>query len=482
MHQPTPDASQNAVGNPDTALSGLRFPIAGPALTAGFGTTLAVWIAWWLTHLPTLGVPSGVALAVIVAAFVISLTAWARLSPAPVRTGLLAGAVSALLNLLILGSVLGVQVEETSQMADYANRFRSDAPTILLGFTAAATALGLACGFAGTMLRTRAPSRDPGRWLGRFGVVTVVSFFPLLLVGGAVTSTESGMAVPDSFTSYGAFSALLPMSIMAEPRIFLEHTHRLFGTLVGLTAIAQFVFTLIVERRKAPKILAFVLLALVTSQGLLGIVRVDSNSVLYAGVHGVIAQLVLAFGVIVACKLSPLDRNPPSEISPGTAAAARRGTRMTHIAAVALVVQLVFGALTRHSSGSNHALWTHAGFSIVVVLLIVIASAMLRTADAGSAPGRLLRRIGLALTVTVFAQFLLGFGALWQVGLGGADRPIPLADELATAHDIDLLEAVMTTAHQTTGAALLAFITLGVYWSKRFKRLSASRTPPTPGA
>lgn len=477
MDHHAPDARPPASAAPDKNLSSGNAPIAGPALTAGFGTTLAVWIAWWLTHLPTLGVPSGVALGVIIVAFAISMTAWARLAPAPMRTGLIAGAISAVLNLLILGSVLGVQVEDTSQMADYANRFRSEAPAIVLGFTAAATALGLACGFAGTMLRTKAPSRDPGRWLGRFGVVTVVAFFPLLLVGGAVTSTESGMSVPDSITSYGAFSAMLPMSIMAEPRIFLEHTHRLFGTLVGLTAITQFVFTLIAERRTAPKILAFVLLALVTSQGLLGAARVGSNSALFAGAHGVIAQLVLAFGVLVACKLSPLDRNP-SEITRETATAARRGTSTTHIAAVALVIQLVFGALTRHSTGSNHALWSHAGFSIIVVALIVIASAMLRSADTGSVPGRLLRRIGLALTVTVFAQFLLGFAALWQVGLGGADRPIPLADELATAHDIDLLEAVVTTAHQTIGATLLAFVTLGVYWSKRFKRLSAGATPP----
>lgn len=454
-----------------------RTPIVGPALAAGFGTTLAVWIAWWLTHLPSSDVPQGPALAVISLAFIISLTAWARLTPAPVRTGLFAGAISAVLNLLILGSVLGVQAEDTSQMAQYANTFRDNAPAILLGYTAAATGLGLACGFAGSMLRARTPSRDKATWLGRFAVVTVLTFFPLLMVGGAVTSTESGMAVPDAITSYGAFSAMLPMSIMAEPRIFFEHTHRLFGTLVGLTALTQFMFALFAARRIGPKILTGVLLMFVISQGMLGAARVDAGSGHLAAVHGVIAQVVLAFAVIVACRLSPLNDTPPKDVTAPTAQAARRGSRVMHIAAVALLLQLILGALVRHGSGSSHVLWTHAGFALVVVGLVITGAAMLRSAGAGPAPGRVLRTIGLALTIVVVMQFLLGFLALWQVGMGGGERQIPLANELSTAPEIDLLEAIVTTAHQTGGAALIALVTLGLYWSKRLKRIAAAHAP-----
>jgi hydrogenase/urease accessory protein HupE len=74
--------------------------------------------------------------------------------------------------------------------------------------------------------------------------------------------------------------------------------------------------------------------------------------------------------------------------------------RFTHLAAVALLIQLVFGALGRHLPNGAHAVWTHAGFSIVVVLLTVMSSAI--AADRDARPRRraaLMRRVGLALTV-----------------------------------------------------------------------------------
>jgi hypothetical protein len=63
---------------------------------------------------------------------------------------------------------------------------------------------------------------------------------------------------------------------------------------------------------------------------------------------------------------------------------------------------------------------------------------------------------------------------LWQVGVGGAE-PIPNADELAAARAIDPLETIITTAHQTIGASLLALIAIGVYWSKRIAKAHAPR-------
>jgi len=451
--------------------------LAGPALVAGFGTTLAVWVVWWLTHLPTLAVPPHVATSFIVFAFAVSLGLWTRKSPTPLRTGLLGGAIAGVLNLLILGSLLSVQAEDTSQMAEYANRFRSGALGILVAYTALTMALGFGCGAVGRLARAGAAPNAPGVWLARFSVITVLSFFPLLLVGGAVTGTESGMAVPDAITSYGAFSALLPMSIMAEPRIFLEHTHRLLGTLVGLTAIAQFLYVLAAERRVRPKIYAGLLLLFVTVQGLLGAVRVDMNSGLLAGTHGVLAQLVLAFAVVTACRLSQLDRHPPERLRAETWAAANRGYGLAHAAAIILLVQLVLGALARHATGTSHAVWTHAGFSIIVVVMVIIAAGVMRTAEGATRPGRVMQRIGLAMIATVSLQFVLGFLALWQVGMGGEVRAIPLADDLPTAHEIDLLEAVFTTAHQTLGAALLAFAALSVFWTRRLRKFEAEPAP-----
>jgi cytochrome c oxidase assembly protein subunit 15 len=447
------------------------------AVVAGFSATIASWIVWWLTHLPGLGVPSPAAAALLGLTLVISLAASARLAANPFKSAVFGGVIAGALNLLILGSILGEQADSAAAMQTAANRFRADAPAIILGYLLVTTLAGVIGGGLAASFPARA-SAAPGRWLARFAVIVVLSFFPLLFIGGAVTGTESGMAVPDAVTSYGAFSALLPMSMMAEPRIFLEHTHRLFGTLVGLNAIALVLFAFRAEKRMAPKAFAFALLFLVITQGIFGAIRVGAVSSGLAAVHGVFAQLVLAFAVITACKLSVLDRaQPPATDRPldeRTLHAARKGVRFTHLAAVALLIQLVFGALGRHLPNGAHAVWTHAGFSVVVVLLTVMSAATLRIATPASEEGRVMRRVGLALTVLVFAQFVLGFMTLWQVGVGGAE-PIPNADELAAARAIDPLETIITTAHQTIGATLLALITLGVYWSKRIAGAHAPR-------
>jgi len=138
--------------------------LAGPALVAGFGTTLAVWVVWWLTHLPTLAVPPHVATTLITFAFAVSLGLWTRKSPTPLRTGLLGGAIAGVLNLLILGSLLSVQAEDTSQMAEYANRFRSGALGILVAYTALTMALGFGCGAVGRLARAGAAPNTPGVW------------------------------------------------------------------------------------------------------------------------------------------------------------------------------------------------------------------------------------------------------------------------------------------------------------------------------
>lgn len=438
------------------------------AVVSGFATTIATWIVWWLTHLPGTETPVQIAAALLTATLIAGLTIVARTSASPFRTAVVGGLISGALNLLILGSVLGVQADTAEAMSTEANRFRAEAPSIILGYLLVTALAGVIAGGLAASFRA-SPDPRPGLWLGRFASIVVVSFIPLLLVGGAVTGTESGMAVPDSVTSFGAFSALLPMSMMAEPRVFLEHTHRLFGTLVGLNAIALVVFAFAKEPRKAPKIFSLVLLALVIAQGVFGAMRVGANSPALAALHGVFAQIVLAFAVITACKLSPLDRSQPGAIDERTANAARKGVKISHFAASAILIQLVFGALGRHLPNGSHAVWSHAGFSIVVVILTVIAAARLRSATRDSTEGRLLRRTGMLLTLGIYGQFVLGFMTLWQVGVGGAD-PIPTADQIATAPRIDVLEAVISTAHQTIGASLFALMALAVYWTKRITK------------
>ncbi len=69
--------------------------------------------------------------------------------------------------------------------------------------------------------------------LERFAWATALATLCLIGIGGMVTSKEAGMAVPDWPTSYGYNMFALPFSYWVGG-IFYEHSHRLFGVVVGL--------------------------------------------------------------------------------------------------------------------------------------------------------------------------------------------------------------------------------------------------------
>ena len=71
-------------------------------------------------------------------------------------------------------------------------------------------------------------------WLG---LLTAAATFPLIFMGGLVTSHHAGMSVPDWPNSYGYNMFLFPPSQWIGG-IFYEHTHRLMGMVVGMLAMA----------------------------------------------------------------------------------------------------------------------------------------------------------------------------------------------------------------------------------------------------
>src|SRR6186997_3734563 len=88
-------------------------------------------------------------------------------------------------------------------------------------------------------------------WPHRWAVVLACATFPLVWVGGLVTTTDAGMAVPDWPNTYGYNLFLYPwQSWLAGPwDLFIEHGHRLLGMTAGLLAIALLATTAMVDRR-----------------------------------------------------------------------------------------------------------------------------------------------------------------------------------------------------------------------------------------
>ncbi|HEU4939644.1 MAG TPA: COX15/CtaA family protein [Vicinamibacterales bacterium] len=106
-------------------------------------------------------------------------------------------------------------------------------------------------------------------WLNRYAKVVVASTLLLIGAGGMVTSTGSGLSVPDWPNTYGWFMFTFPMSKWVGG-IRYEHTHRLIASTVGFLTIILAVWTWRVDPRAWVRRLGFAALGAVILQGLLG--------------------------------------------------------------------------------------------------------------------------------------------------------------------------------------------------------------------
>jgi cytochrome c oxidase assembly protein subunit 15 len=105
--------------------------------------------------------------------------------------------------------------------------------------------------------------------LHRFAQFVVACTVFLLLAGSLVTSTGSGLAVPDWPTTYGWNMFTFPPSKWVGG-IFYEHGHRLIASTVGLLTIILAGWLWVGERRRWMRTLGITALAAVILQGLLG--------------------------------------------------------------------------------------------------------------------------------------------------------------------------------------------------------------------
>ena len=117
--------------------------------------------------------------------------------------------------------------------------------------------------------------------------------FLLIVIGGIVTSTDSGLAVPDWPTTFGYNMFLYPLSEMVGG-ILYEHSHRLMGSLVGILTVGLLVFLLAKDSRKWLKWLGLIALIGVIVQGVLGGLRVTQINRNFAIVHACLAQAFFA--------------------------------------------------------------------------------------------------------------------------------------------------------------------------------------------
>lgn len=444
---------------------------SGPIVVYGFCSVVAMWCVWLLTHVPGVELaPVAVGSALLGTLVVVTFFAgWSVARGGAPQIGWQVGGGAGLLasavNLLILASYL---VEQARPGTKPQEGFSGLSPSALLyipGFLAAGFAVGAIAGAMGAALG-RKPAPQDGRyaghdhWLSRLSLVTLVSILPLIALGGFVTSTASGMAVPGWPDSYGANMFLFPISLMSHPRIFLEHSHRLFGAMVGLNVVVLMVYTLRVDSRRWVRGWVVAMFIAVCAQGLLGGLRVVQNSPGLAMLHGILAQLFFAmsagFAMYLTASYRLLKASPaPTGLSKDEARTARRRRIMSTALLHILMVQLVMGAWFRHF-GQIHPLYTHMALAVVIVFIGVIGGLMLRSvADLPHPAGVLSRRLGGGLLACLVLQFVLGWGAFAVVMQGPDKRAAPLSHELDATPPPAPIQTIIATAHQANGALLI---------------------------
>ena len=179
-------------------------------------------------------------------------------------------------------------------------------------------------------------------WLHRFIKFVVAATVLLIAAGGMVTSTDSGLAVPDWPNTYGQFMFSFPLEKMVGG-IFYEHGHRMIASTVGFLTIILAVWTWKVDPRSWMRRLGFVALGAVILQGLLGGITV--LLLLPAPVsigHAGLAQLFFCLTISLALFTSPSWLRAQPAVDDATL------RRLAATTTVLIYCQILLGATMRH--------------------------------------------------------------------------------------------------------------------------------------
>jgi heme a synthase len=188
-----------------------------------------------------------------------------------------------------------------------------------------------------------------------FSLLVATSTAVLIFAGGLVTSTGSGLSVPDWPTTYGWFMFTFPLDKMVGG-IRFEHTHRLIASTVGFLIVILAAWLWRAEPRAWVRRLGYAALAAVITQGILGGITVlwflpDPISIAHAG----LAQIVFCLTVAIAVVESPAWRRgyAAHEGVRGQGSGVRGSDatlqKATVVTTALVYLQILIGATMRHT-------------------------------------------------------------------------------------------------------------------------------------
>ncbi len=298
-------------------------------------------------------------------------------------------------------------------------------------------------------------------WSHRLAWVLCAATVVLLAAGALVTGTGSSLAVPDWPLAYGQ---LFPPMVGG---ILYEHGHRLIAAGVGLLSMATAAWLWWAEPRGWVRWLGLGALAAVIVQGLLGGITVLLLLPQAVSVsHALLAQLFFLMTVALVQVTAPGWREGwPGAGGAEAVAGSRRVTALGAVTLAALGVELLLGAVVRHSNAGlaipdfplayGGLVPPLSGFPIVIHFLhrlgalavVALAAALAWQALRRGGPSPALRAPALAMVLLLALQVVLGGWVVWS-----------------------LRAPAITTAHLVNGSLLTASVLVLVL---RGGRLSA---------
>jgi heme a synthase len=304
------------------------------------------------------------------------------------------------------------------------------------------------------------PSYRP--WPHRWAMLVTWTTFPLIWVGGLVTTYDAGMAVPDWPGTFGYNLFLYPWQtwLFGPWDLFLEHKHRLLASLVGMLTIGFVVVVYRQEQRSWMRHVAVWALIAVIAQGCLGGARVLLVERQLAMLHGCIGPAFFAYCVVLCAVTSRWWHQAAVTYSDSA--------ERLHISIISVTLlayfQLVLGALLRHVPESASTLyfevtvWAHLiGAGILVTAGVGVAWRMVR----GSAAHPSFRGLSAILVLLIFAQLVLGC-ATWVMKYHWPTfvvrTPLSTIYTLIEAHG--MLQSTVATAHAANGSLVLGVAVL----------------------
>ncbi|HEY6842681.1 MAG TPA: COX15/CtaA family protein, partial [Thermoanaerobaculia bacterium] len=263
----------------------------------------------------------------------------------------------------------------------------------------------------------RRSSDSTPKWLRVFTKFVAAATLFLIFAGAMVTSTGSGLAVPDWPLSYGM---VMPPMVGG---IFYEHGHRMIAATVGFLTVLQAIWLQISARRKFLKVLGWCAVGAVIAQGVLGGLTVlfllpPAISIAHAG----LAEIFLCLNVSIAFFASAgFDRLRAMEKGAAPVAGTTALVLLTY-------GQILIGALMRHL-GAGLAIPTfplpilppstslpvivnyahRIGALIVALTIVALFIRMLRFEVRHP-----LRQIATLLVAVVAVQIALGAYTIWS--------------------------------------------------------------------